>query len=321
MGSYLNPPSRQITPHCSISLQVFFSTQLLMTNLPLSTVAITRLTSKKTRCRVLEHETNAKLEWLESSSFFKNYFYGEVCIAASLDGLLLITAIDLVKLWNPSIRKAHEIPKPTGNGFDTRLGLGYEESCDDYKILAVMDHFYPPNETSKRRYIVLETRPGRRLSCPPLSIRRMVSMLSRGLLWVEGVDTGNNYYHQLARFDFATEKFRYSPVPYPIRENLWITSRIVMVDGRSSLGVFGVDNNFISTLWITDANATDFSWTKVSNFGEGVKQMRCFANKEIVWEYWTKCARLKPSVYADECPYDSRVAFVDAYVESLVLLK
>ncbi|XP_074306289.1 F-box protein At3g07870-like [Silene latifolia] len=125
-------------------------------------------------------------------------------------------------LWNPSIRKAVEIPLPriVQSGFDTECAFGFDPITNDYKIVASL-YFHGENyflkfveiyTMSKNSWKFLETE-----KCPSLLDKHHPKTYLDGLIYWIGIDpienTPKGKFSHLVSFNVDKEALNYIDLP------------------------------------------------------------------------------------------------------------
>ncbi|KAL3509064.1 hypothetical protein ACH5RR_028465 [Cinchona calisaya] len=193
---------------------------------------------------------------------------GEFAIMGCCDGMMICSS--LIKrcyfLWNPSTRKSKELPNlgiESENKYDVFLGLGYDETTDDYKVVGIvclLGHNLKPCSVKIKVYTtrsecwrtIEEDFPGDYIWQESSSSK----FLNGKLHWVVKKD---QHYKSIFTVDLETERYVEFQGPDCIRYTMAI---LEILKGRLCL-LCNYDYCHPTEMWIMMEYGVKESWTKV----------------------------------------------------------
>ncbi|XP_042508940.1 F-box protein CPR1-like isoform X2 [Macadamia integrifolia] len=200
-------------------------------------------------------------------------------VLGSCNGLLCISNSDEeILLWNPSIRRHHEVPF-TPIEFPVRLlrsdlrhmfyGFGYDPTTDDYKLIRVVEFYddddYPYSCDSEVKVYSLCTNSWRRILDMPyyLTCHCYYGVLANyALHWVAmrktGPDTTSSF---IVSFELRDEEYREVPLPDYVGDGFYMNLGVL----GGQLCLLRIFSKVGVEVWVMKDYGVRDSWVKQSS--------------------------------------------------------
>lgn len=270
-------------------------------------------------------------------------------VEGHINGVLLMHMADpsettgklgnLVVLWNPSIRKSVRIPPPpilskSTSKLKVEFCFGFDPFREDYKVLVITYH----GPLSKVRVLIevysLSTGSWRVISNDLSFWCSKEKSFLEGAIYMTGraLQASTPYHTHLVSFDVFCEVFNAIALPNVENSAELLDRTVTLID--QSVGLFDFGGN-CSIVWVLDKHGGTESWTKHYTIDKTSDSLFYVERKGLFYvekihlllfegvgeglkSYDIQTKQLK--LLAKTIAYDS-IHFVDAYVESLALLR
>ncbi|KAL1550861.1 hypothetical protein AAHA92_18772 [Salvia divinorum] len=213
-----------------------------------------------------------------------------VSILAYCNGLLCIGLGDDLLLWNPSTKKAREIPTspvefptPASTMASAFFGLGHRSASDDYKLVRISIFNDMDFQTEVKIYST-NTNTWRRVGDFPYDypLGRTGVFASGCLHWIVSVWEGGAHHHRIAMLDLADDSYGWIHMP-DMGHKVPVFFDIGTLDGK--LVVFRPPTNAdgSSSIWILEDHNKEESWTTIRIAIDGVNRLEAFVFLQPLW--------------------------------------
>lgn len=228
----------------------------------------------KQLCTVRSRDKFRKISKFEMYTTWYEHYQAVGCINGMLCMKRYISETQVIQifLWNPSIRKALELPSPemltAEVRFDIDCAFGFDHVRNDYKVVASV---YIGGGLHIPRFVeifTLSTCSWKTVNIdrgPCLWIHGCPKVFLNGIIYWSGIDilksTVKGRFSHFVSFDVVSEVFKYIDLPDLEHPNVWEHERFP-INFDQSIGLMEIFETYTQIWVLEDVEGMVQSWTK-----------------------------------------------------------